>query len=57
MSAKYRKKTCRECGGVYYRRFRRNAGTDGWCRPRCYAKEYYRRRKERGEAQERAPGE
>ena len=26
---KYRKKVCRECGRVYYRRFRRNAGTQG----------------------------
>ena len=57
MSAKYRKKVCRECGGVYYRRFRRNAGKDGWCRPRCYAKEYYRRRKDRGETPGSAPEE
>ena len=28
MKASNRKKTCRECGGVYYRRFRQNAGTE-----------------------------
>ena len=48
MKTRYKKKRCRECGGVYYRRFRQNAATEGWCRPRCYAKDYRRRRKDRG---------
>ena len=50
---KYRKKVCRECGRVYYRRFRRNAGTEGWCRLRCYGKDYRRRPENRGGAAER----
>ena len=32
MAARYRKRVCRECGRVCYRRFWRIAGTDGWCR-------------------------
>ena len=49
MKASNRKKTCRECGGVYYRRFRQNARAEGWCRPSCYMKDYRRRRTDRGD--------
>ena len=42
---RYRKKACRECGRVYYRLFRRGAGEAGWCRPGCYLKDYWRRRR------------
>ena len=48
MAARYRKKVCRECDGVYYRRFRRNAGTEGWCGLSCYMKDYRRRPENRG---------
>ena len=40
-----RKKVCWECGRVYYRLFRRGAGEMGWCRPGCYLKDYWRRRR------------
>ena len=40
---RYREKVCRECGRVYSRRYRHNAGTAGWCRPSCYMKHYRRR--------------
>ena len=42
---RYRKKVCRECGRVYYRLYRRFAGEAGWCRPGCYMKDYWRRRR------------
>ena len=42
---KYRKKVCRECGRIYYRLYRRGAGKMGWCRPGCYLKDYWRRRR------------
>ena len=42
MAAKYRKKVCRECGSVYYRRFQRNAGTEGWCGGNGYMRDYRR---------------
>ena len=30
----------RECCKVYYRRYLRNAGTEGWCSLNCYIRDY-----------------
>ena len=57
MAAKYRKKVCRECGRVYYRRFRCNAGTEGWCGLSCYGRDYRRRAATRCGAAGRRPAQ
>ena len=42
----YRKKVCRGCGRIYYRRLLRNVGAEGWCSGRCYLRAYHRSLKE-----------